>query len=134
MELGLGTLFLIGIVFWIVFRMITSNNEAKRLEREEEEKDKKMDRIQHEIRKMVVTDWWTEGKLTDDEYEKWLDPVAQSEEWKKKNKRLNNELWYVVDDRCWRQYPDLFDEPDDEYMGYGLYRTYGPGDDVDRSM
>ena len=30
----------------------------------------------------------SEGKLTDDEYEKWLDPVAQSEEWKKKKGAL----------------------------------------------
>ena len=84
MELGLGTLILIGFVVWVVVRMINSNNEAKRLEREEEEKDKKIERILNETRKMVLLDWYRDGTLSDEEHEKWLDPLGQTEEWKKK--------------------------------------------------
>lgn len=73
MEFGLGTIFLIGFVVWIVFRMVNSNNESKRLEseeneeKEEDEKDNKRDRISWEIRKMVVIDWFREGRLTEGE-------------------------------------------------------------------
>lgn len=69
--------------------------------------DREKKRIENEIRKMVLIDWG----LSDEEYQRWMKYEYQTDEWKKANLEKTERLIQEVEERCWRQFPNLFSQP-----------------------